>query len=131
MSDMSYPSDRKYSKEHEWVTVEGDLATVGITHHAQEALGDIVFIDMPEVDSEIEAHTTVAEIESVKAVSDVYTPVSGTITEINEALDGDEETVNSDPHGGGWLFKVKLSDASELDALMDAAAYQAFLDEQD
>lgn len=127
---MSYPNDRKYSKEHEWVTVQDDVATVGVTDHAQSALGDIVYIDMPEVDSEVEAHSSIAEIESVKAVSDVYTPVSGTITEVNEALDGSEDTVNSDPHNAGWLFKIRLSDASELAALMDAAAYEAFLAEQ-
>ena len=83
---MSYPNDRKYSKEHEWVIVEGDIATVGVTDHAQEALGDIVYIDMPEVDAEVEAHSSIAEIESVKAVSDVYTPVSGSITEVNEEI---------------------------------------------
>ncbi|MED5374523.1 MAG: glycine cleavage system protein GcvH [Myxococcota bacterium] len=131
MSDVNYPTDRKYSQEHEWVTVDGDIATVGITHHAQAALGDIVFIDMPEVGADIEAHTSVAEIESVKAVSDVYTPVSGNVTEVNEALDGEEETVNSDPHGAGWLFKVKLSDPAEIDTLMDAAGYAAFLADQD
>lgn len=127
---MSYPNDRKYSKEHEWVTVQDDVATVGVTDHAQAALGDIVYIDMPEVDSEVEAHSSIAEIESVKAVSDVYTPVSGTITEVNEALDGSEDTVNSDPHNAGWLFKIRLSDAGELDELMDAAGYEAFLAEQ-
>ena len=127
---MSYPNDRKYSKEHEWVTVEGDTATVGVTDHAQEALGDIVYIDMPEVDAEVEAHSSIAEIESVKAVSDGYTPVIGAITQVNEALDGSEDSVNSEPHGAGWLFKIRLSNTGELDELMDAAGYEAFLAEQ-
>lgn len=123
---MSYPSDLRYSDQHEWVRVEGDVAVVGITHHAQDSLGDIVHVELPAVGKAVKKGQSVAEVESVKAVSDVYSPLSGTIVEVNSALDGNEATINQDPHAGGWLFKVKLSDASELDGLMDAAAYTAF-----
>lgn len=126
---MSYPSDLKYSKEHEWVRLDGDVATVGITHHAQDALGDIVYVDLPEVGEDVAAGDSIAEVESVKAVSDIYSPLTGAIVEVNEALDGGEDVVNSDPHGAGWIFKVKLSEPSELDELMDAAAYAALVEE--
>lgn len=125
---MSYPDDLKYSDQHEWLRIEGDVATVGITDHAQGALGDIVYVELPEVDSEVAAGDSVCEVESVKAVSDIYAPVDGTIVEVNEELDGNEEVVNSDPHGAGWIFKIKLSDSSQLDGLMDAAGYQSHLD---
>lgn len=122
---MSYPTDRKYAKSHEWVLVEGDTATVGISHHAQDALGELVYVDLPEEGDEISAGESCCEVESTKAVSDVYAPVSGTVCAVNEELDGNEQLVNEDPHGAGWLFKVTLSDPSELDALMDATAYAA------
>ncbi|MFT5685580.1 MAG: glycine cleavage system H protein [Myxococcota bacterium] len=125
-----YPAELKYRESHEWVRVEGDVATVGITWFAQDSLGDVVFVDMPEVGSEATAGETIAEIESVKAVSDIYAPVSGEVVEINEGLEGSEAAVNSDSYGAAWLFKVKLSDPSELDALLDVAAYTAHCEAQ-
>ena len=122
---MSIPSDLKYSSSHEWVRLEGTVATCGITHHAQDALGDVVFVDMPEVGDDVTKGEGAAEIESVKAVSDIYAPVSGTILEINEALEDAPETVNGDPYGAGWLFKVEISAAGEVDSLLDAAGYSA------
>ncbi len=116
----------KYTEDHEWLKVEGDTATVGITVHAQDALGDVVFVDLPEVGKTL-AHKDVAGVvESVKAAADVYMPVDGEITEVNEALRADPALANSDPLGAGWFFKVKLSDASQLDALLDETAYNAF-----
>jgi len=116
----------KYTPDHEWLDVEGDTATVGITHHAQDALGDVVFVDLPEVGATIDAKAIAGVVESVKAAADVYMPVTGTITEVNEALRADPSLANSDPLGTGWFFKVKLSNASELDALMDETSYTAF-----
>ena len=116
-----------YTKDHEWVRIEGDVATVGISNHAQEALGDIVFAEVPEAGRQLAKGDEAAVVESVKAASDVYAPVSGEVIEGNEALDGDPGLVNSDPEGEGWFFKLKLSDTSELDALMDEAAYKDFL----
>jgi glycine cleavage system H protein len=124
---MSYPDDLKYSDQHEWLRIEGDVATVGITDHAQGALGDIVYVELPEVDTEVAAGDSVCEVESVKAVSDIYAPVDGVIVEVNEELDGAEDVVNSDPHGAGWIFRIRLTDASQLDGLMDAAGYQSHL----
>lgn len=122
---MSYPSHYKYTDQHEWVSVTGDVATVGITHHAQDALGDIVHVELPAVGKAFAKGKSACEVESVKAVSDVYAPVSGTVTEVNGALDGNEAVINSDPHGGGWLFKLKLSNPAELEGLMDVGAYEA------
>ncbi|MCJ8190180.1 glycine cleavage system protein GcvH [Sphingomicrobium aestuariivivum] len=116
-----------YTKEHEWLRVEGDVATVGISNHAQEALGDIVFAEVPEAGRTVAKGDDAAVVESVKAASDVYAPVSGEVVEGNEALDGDPSLVNSDPEGEGWFFKIKLSDPSELEGLMDEAAYKDFL----
>ena len=116
----------KYSEDHEWIKVEGDIATVGITQHAQDALGDVVFVDLPEVGKTYAQKDTAGVVESVKAAADVYMPVSGEIVEINQALADEPSLANSDPMGAGWFFKVKLSDASQLDALMDEAAYKAF-----
>ena len=121
-----YPNDRRYSEEHEWISVDGDSATVGITNYAQDQLGDIVFVELPEVDKAIQKGDVIGTIESVKAVSEIYAPVSGTVTDVNTLLDDKPETVNGDPHGVGWYCKVRLSDAGELDGLMDAAAYQEF-----
>ena len=119
-----------YSKEHEWVRVEGDTATVGITDFAQGQLGDIVFVEVPEAGRQVAQGGDAAVVESVKAASDVYAPVTGEVTEGNAALADTPELVNSDPEGEGWFFKLKLSDASQLDGLMDAAAYKAFCDAQ-
>ena len=116
----------KYTEDHEWVNVEGDVATVGITQHAQDALGDVVFVELPEVGKTYAQKDTAGVVESVKAAADVYMPVSGEIVEINQALADEPSLANSDPMGAGWFFKVKLSDASQLDALMDEAAYKAF-----
>ncbi|NOY26940.1 MAG: glycine cleavage system protein GcvH [Oligoflexia bacterium] len=122
---MSFPADLKYATTHEWIRVEGNIATVGITAFAQNQLGDVVFVDMPDVDSAVTKGDSVAEVESTKTVSDVYAPVSGIVYATNEGLEGNEDQVNSDPYGDGWLFKIDLSDISELDRLMDAAAYAA------
>ncbi len=120
---MAYPTDRKYSAEHEWVRVAGNVATVGITHHAQEQLGEIVHVELPTVGKAVKKGEGVAEVESVKAVSDVYTPVSGKIVAVNAGLDGNEGAVNSTPHDAGWLFQVELSNEVELEGLMDSAKY--------
>ena len=116
----------KYTPDHEWLKIDGDIATVGITHHAQDALGDVVFVDLPEVGAAIEAKAVAGVEESVKAAADVYMPVTGEITEVNEALRADPALANTDPLGAGWFFKVKLSNVAELDALMDETSYTAF-----
>jgi glycine cleavage system H protein len=124
------PSELKYVTSHEWVRVEGDnIVTVGITEHAQELLGDMVFVELPEVDDAISTGDDVAVAESVKAASDIYAPVSGTVIEVNEELEDSPELVNSDAFGEGWLFKVKLDDAGELDNLLDAEGYANSIDE--
>lgn len=116
----------KYTEDHEWLKVEGDTAVVGITHHAQDALGDVVFVDLPEVGKTYAQKDVAGVVESVKAAADVYMPISGTVTEVNEALRADPALANTDPLGAGWFFKVKLSDAGQLAALMDETAYTAF-----
>jgi glycine cleavage system H protein len=116
----------KYTEEHEWLSIDGDIATVGITHHAQDALGDVVFVDLPEVGKSFAAKDIAGVVESVKAAADVYMPISGEITEVNEALRADPALANSDPLGAGWFFKVKLSNPAELVALMDETAYTKF-----
>ena len=121
---MSDPKDLQYAKSHEWVRVEGDIATVGITDHAQKALGDITYAECPQVDDSVEAGKECGSIESVKAASDIFSPVSGTVTEVNGELEDAPETVNGDPYGAGWLFKVKLS--APVEGLLDADAYVAF-----
>ena len=123
-----YPEDYKYSKDHEWVRVEGDLCVVGITDYAQDELGEVVFVETPEVGQSFEAHDEVGSIESVKAVAELVTPVSGEIVEVNEALEDEPERVNQDPHGEGWIVKIRISDAAELGELMDHEAYQSFLE---
>jgi glycine cleavage system H protein len=123
---MSYPTDRKYTKEHEWITADG---TVGITHYAQESLGDIVFVDLPKVGTEITAGKTLGTVESVKAVSDVYAPASGTVTAVNGELATAPEKVNKDAHGA-WMVKMKLKDPGELNALLAAADYEKFVSEE-
>ncbi len=116
----------KYTPDHEWLSVAGDIATVGITHHAQDALGDVVFVDLPEIGNQFAAKDIAGVVESVKPAADVYMPVSGVITEVNEALRADPALANSDPLGAGWFFKVKLANAAELDSLMDETSYTAF-----
>ena len=127
MADASYPDDLKYHTEHDWARVDGDTATLGITWYAQDQLGEVVFFDPPEVGTTIAKDSPYAEVESVKAVSDVIAPVSGEIVEVNEALKDAPEQINDDSYGDGWLVKVKLSDPSELDALMDAKSYRESL----
>lgn len=124
---MSVPENFKYTADHEWVLVEGDVATVGITDHAQEELTDIVFVELPEIGRECDAEEAIAVVESVKAASDIYAPVSGEVVGANEDLESDPSLVNTDPHAGGWIFKIKLSDPSQIDGLMDAAAYSAHI----
>ena len=117
----------KYTQEHEWLQTAGDTATVGITHHAQDALGDVVFVELPEVGKTFNQGDVAGVVESVKAAADVYMPVTGVITEVNEALRDDPSLANTDPLGAGWFFKVKLSDASQLDALMDETSYNKLI----
>jgi glycine cleavage system H protein len=121
-------ADNRYTRDHEWVHVEGDLATVGISDHAQEQLGDIVFVELPEIGRQVQKGDAMAVVESVKAASDVYAPVSGEVVEVNEALNDDPSLVNSGAESGGWFCKLKLGDRAELEALMDAAAYQEFVE---
>jgi glycine cleavage system H protein len=127
MADASYPEDLLYHPEHDWARIEGDTATLGITWFAQDALGEVVFFDPPEVGSTTTAGESYAEVESVKAVSDVISPMSGEIVEVNAALADTPEKINDDPYGEGWMVKVKLSDASERDRLVDAATYTSQL----
>lgn len=119
----------KYTKDHEWITVDGDIGTVGISTHAAEALGDVVFVDLPEMGKTVEQKGEIAVVESVKAASDVYAPVAGDVVAVNEVLTDAPQTVNDSPEGEGWFLKIKIANPSELDALMDADAYQAFLKE--
>ncbi len=125
---MSVPEELQYTRSHEWVRTEGDTATIGITDHAQDELGDIVFIELPEQGATLEAGDSFGTVESVKAVSDLYTPVGGEVVEVNDALDSSPEKINEDPYGDGWLVKVRLSEAAELDELLDADAYEATLE---
>jgi glycine cleavage system H protein len=127
MADASYPDDLLYHPEHDWVRMDGDTATFGITWFAQDALGEVVFLDPPEVGTRVTKDEPYAEVESVKAVSDVIAPLSGEIVEVNTALAEKPETINEDPYSEGWLVRVKLSDPGETDSLMDAAAYTASL----
>jgi glycine cleavage system H protein len=124
------PADLKYTHEHEWLRIEGNEAVVGITEHAQELLGDMVFVDMPKVGQAFDAGADCAVVESVKAASDVYMPIKGTVLEANDALEASPELVNSDPYGDGWLFRIKIEDASEIKDLLDAEAYQALIAEE-
>lgn len=120
---MSIPDHLKYSKEHEWVSVEGDVATIGITSHAQDQLGDVVFVELPEIGAEFSSGDTFGSVESVKAVSDLFAPLSGEIVEVNDGLEGAPETVNTDPYGEAWMVKMKLSNADEVGELLDARQY--------
>ncbi len=126
---MDFPEELKYTEEHEWVLVEEDIVTIGITDFAQEQLGDVVFVELPEVGDELDAGKSFGVVESVKAVSDIYAPVSGEVVEVNDELPDEPETINSSPYDDGWLVKIKLTDPSELDDLMDAEAYQEFIEQ--
>jgi glycine cleavage system H protein len=128
VADAHYPDDLLYHPEHDWVRIDGDVATFGITWFAQDALGEVVFFDPPQVGSSVTKDQSYAEVESVKAVSDVIAPLSGEIVEVNEGLASSPEVVNSDPYGEGWLVKVRLSDPSEQDALLDVQSYTASLE---
>jgi len=123
-----YPEDYKYSKDHEWIRIDDDVCVVGITDYAQDELGEVVFVEMPEPGQTFDAHDEIGSIESVKAVAEVYTPLTGEIVEVNEALEDAPEMVNKDPHGEGWMIKIRYSSAEELGELMDVEAYQQFLD---
>ena len=121
---MNVPDDLRYSTDHEWVRVDGTTVTIGITEYAQDALGDVVFVDMPEKGRSIELGESFSEVESTKSVSDIYAPVTGSVSDVNEALEAQPELLNSDPYGEGWICRIELTDTSQLDALMDAAAYR-------
>jgi glycine cleavage system H protein len=124
---MSYPEDYKYTKEHEWVRAEGGAGTIGITDHAQHELGDIVFVDLPKVGAKLTKGESLGSVESVKAVSDIYAPVSGEVTEVNELLAKNPEKLNEDPHGAAWLVKVKLSAPDEVKGLLPLSEYQSYI----
>ena len=126
-----YPAEFRYTKAHEWIKVEGDSGTVGITDYAQHELGDVVFVELPKVGTKLNAVQSLGTVESVKAVSDIYCPASGEVTEVNSALAETPEKLNQDPHGAAWLVKLKLSNKSELQSLMDAATYQTFISATD
>ena len=126
-----YPSDYRYTKEHEWVKISGDTGTIGITDYAQHELGDVVFVELPAAGAKIAARQVFGTVESVKAVSEIFAPVSGEVIEANAALATAPETLNSDPHGAAWLIKIKLASPTEVSSLMDAAAYEAFISEKE
>jgi glycine cleavage system H protein len=123
------PADLRYTKDHEWVKADGDVATVGVTDFAASQLGDVVFVDLPEAGRTVEQFATFGVVESVKAVSDLYAPVSGEVTEVNESLKSKPELVNSEPYGEGWMIRVRVTDRSQLDGLLDAAAYEQLVSE--
>jgi glycine cleavage system H protein len=125
-----YPADYRYTKDHEWIKIDGSVGTIGITDYAQHELGDVVFVELPKVGARIKAGESFGSVESVKAVSDIFSPVSGEITEINSALTDAPEKINHDPHGSAWLVRMKLDNASEANSLMDAKAYQTYVDEK-
>jgi glycine cleavage system H protein len=125
---MEFPEHLKYTSEHEWVTLDGTRAKVGITDYAQDALGDVVYVSLPEVGASVAAAGACAEVESTKSVSDIYAPVAGTVAEINDALTQTPELLNQDPYGAGWIFTIDVSDASAIDGLLDAAAYRALVE---
>jgi glycine cleavage system H protein len=127
---MEFPEGLRYTKEHEWVAVDGGRARVGITDFAQDALGDVVFVQPPETGATVSAASSVAEVESTKSVSDIYAPVSGTVVEVNGALESTPELLNQDPYGDGWIFVIDMSDAAQVDALLDAGAYRRLVEEQ-
>jgi glycine cleavage system H protein len=127
---MNFPEQLRYTKEHEWVSLDGDRARVGITDYAQDALGDIVFVQLPDVGASVQAMGACAEVESTKSVSDIYAPVSGSVAAVNDALTDRPELVNQDPYGDGWIFELTVGDASQVASLMDAAAYRAMVESE-
>ncbi len=127
---MGYPTQYRYTEEHEWVELDGKRAKVGITDHAQSELGDVVFVELPAVGTTVSQGDALGTVESVKAVSDVFAPVAGTVLEVNSELEASPETINADPHGAGWLVVLELSDPSQVDALLDAAAYEKLIAEE-
>ncbi len=127
---MEFPEGLRYSSEHEWVNVEGERARVGITDFAQDALGDVVYVELPDVGLEVIAGASCAEVESTKSVSEIYAPVSGRVGEVNDALSDAPEQLNQEPYGGGWIFVVEMADPAEVEALMDAAAYRRLVEEE-
>jgi glycine cleavage system H protein len=130
MSDAEFPADRRFSKDHEWVKVEGDKARVGITNYAQKQLGDVVFLELPDVGRSLKSHETFGTVESVKAVSELFAPVAGEVAERNADLVNAPEAINTDPYGQGWMIVVKLADAGEVGGLMDADAYRKFVESE-
>lgn len=126
MAELKYPADLKYAESDEWVRLEGDIATLGISDYAQDALNDLVYVEFKPVGTKLAAGDPVGEVESVKAASSIYSPVAGEIVEVNTALESSPETINSDPYGAGWMVKIKVSDPAPLDHLMDADAYEAY-----
>jgi glycine cleavage system H protein len=127
---MGYPTQYRYTKEHEWIDAKGDTATIGITDYAQNELGDVVFVELPAAGTKLVAGKTFSSVESVKAVSEIYAPANGEVVEANAELHNKPETINSDPHGAGWLVKIKLANPAEVSALMDAAGYEAYIEEK-
>ena len=127
---MNFPEELRYTQDHEWVRVDGTTARVGITDYAQDALGDVVYVDLPQVGTTVAAMASCCEVESTKSVSEIFSPVSGTVTEVNTDLSDTPQVINEDPYGKGWIFAVEMGDPDEVKGLMDAAAYQAFLNEQ-
>jgi glycine cleavage system H protein len=127
---MAYPTQYRYTKEHEWIEAKGAAATIGITDYAQHELGDVVFVELPKVGTALTAGKTFGSVESVKAVSEIYAPANGEVTEANATLNDKPETINSDPHGAGWLVKIKLANPADVNGLMDAAAYEAYIAEK-
>ena len=126
---MEFPEQLRYSAEHEWVAVDGARARIGITDFAQDALGDVVYVQLPDVGAAVVANGSIAEVESTKSVSEIYAPVSGVVVEVNQTLNDTPEQVNQDPYGAGWIFVLELADTAEVDGLMDAAAYRALVEE--
>jgi glycine cleavage system H protein len=124
---MNYPESYRYTKEHEWVSLDGDIATVGITDHAQKELGDIVYVDLPKVGKQLEKGNTFGSVESVKAVSDIYAPVAGEVVEVNESLSNTPETLNADPHGAAWLIKIKVDGPGDFNNLLSVSDYQSYV----
>lgn len=124
---MDYPTNYRYTREHEWLRLDGEIATVGITHHAQDQLGDVVFVELPEVGAKLQAEGAFGAVESVKAVSDIYSPLSGDVTEVNETLIDAPERINEDPHGDGWLIRMTVFDRSEIEKLMTSGQYAEYV----
>lgn len=124
---MDYPTKYRYTREHEWLRLDGEIATVGITHHAQDQLGDVVFVELPEIGAKLQAKRAFGAVESVKAVSDIYSPLSGDVTDVNEALIDAPEKINEDPHGDGWLIRMTVFDRSEIEKLMTSGQYAEYV----